>query len=50
MQLTVHAQVHIEVADIVKENLTKLYKHTHIHAIYELGMLSTFISNKYTTN
>jgi hypothetical protein len=47
MQLTVHAQVHIEVADIIKEHLTKLYKHTH--AICELWMLSTFISNSYTT-
>jgi hypothetical protein len=48
MQLTVDAQVHIEVADAVKEKLTKLYKHTHIHAICELWMLSIFISNKYT--
>jgi hypothetical protein len=46
MQLTVHVQVHIEVAEIVKEHLSKLYKHTH--AIYELWMLSTFISNIYT--
>jgi hypothetical protein len=46
MQLTVHAQVYIEVADTVKEHLTKLYKHTH--AICELWMLSTFISNSYT--
>jgi hypothetical protein len=47
MQLTVHAQVHIEVADTVKEHLTKLYKHTH--AICELWLLRTFISNSYTT-
>jgi hypothetical protein len=47
MQLTVRVQVHIEVADTVTEHLTKLYKHTH--AIYELWMLSTFISNGYTT-
>jgi hypothetical protein len=45
MQLT-HVQVHIEVADTVKEHLSKLYKHTH--AICELWMLSTFISNNYT--
>jgi hypothetical protein len=30
----------------VKEQITKLYKHTH--AICELWMLSTFISNSYT--
>jgi hypothetical protein len=47
MQLIVHVQVHIEVADIVKEQLNKLYKHTH--PICELWMLSTFISNSYTT-
>jgi hypothetical protein len=47
MQLTVHVQVHIEVAHTVKEYLTKLCKHTH--AIFKLWMLSTFISNSYTT-
>jgi hypothetical protein len=46
MQQTVHVQVHIEVADKIKEHLSKLYKHTH--AICELWMLSTFISNSYT--
>jgi hypothetical protein len=50
MELTVHAQVHIVVADTVKEQFTKLYKHKHIHAIYDLWMLSTFISNNYTNN
>jgi hypothetical protein len=46
MQLTVHVQVQIEVTDTVKEHITNLCKHTH--AIYELWMLSTFISNIYT--
>jgi hypothetical protein len=46
MQLTVHVQVHIEVADTFKEQLTKVYKQTH--SICELWMLSTFISNSYT--
>jgi hypothetical protein len=46
MQLIVHVQVHIELVDTVKAQLTKFYKHTH--AICELWMLSTFISNNYT--
>jgi hypothetical protein len=46
MQLTVHVQVQIEVTDKAKEHITILYKHTH--AICELWMLSTFISNSYT--
>jgi hypothetical protein len=48
MQLIVHAQVHVEIAETVKVNLTKLYKHTNIHTIYEFWMLSTFIRNIYT--
>jgi hypothetical protein len=34
MQLTVHVQVHIEVADTVKEHLSKLYKHTDTSQMY----------------
>jgi hypothetical protein len=47
MKLTVHAQVHIDISEIAKAHLTKLYKHTNMHIICELWMLSTFISNIY---
>jgi hypothetical protein len=46
MQLTVQVQVQIEVTDTVKEHITNIYKHTQ--TIYELWMLSTFISHDYT--
>jgi hypothetical protein len=49
MQLTVHAQVHMDIADTVKANLTKLHKHTNMHIICELWMLSTFVNNSYTS-
>jgi hypothetical protein len=49
MQLTVYAQVHIDISDIVKAHLTKLYKHTNMHTICELWMLRIFINNSYTS-
>jgi hypothetical protein len=49
MQLTVHAQVHMDIADTVKANLTKLHKHTNMHIICEFWMLSTFVNNSYTS-
>jgi hypothetical protein len=48
MQLTVHAQVHVEIIEIVKEQITKLHKHINMHTICKIWMLSTFINSSYT--
>jgi hypothetical protein len=48
MQLTVHAQVHIDIPEIVKTQITEFYKHANFHTICELWMLNIFIRSSYT--
>jgi hypothetical protein len=48
--LTVHVHVHIDVPKVSKTQITELYKHTNMHTICELWILSTFINNSYTNN
>jgi hypothetical protein len=43
MQLIVYVQVHIDVPEVTKTQITELYKHTNMHTICELWLLSTFI-------
>jgi hypothetical protein len=48
MQQTVHVQVHLDILETVKTQITEIYKHTNLHTICKLWMLNTFIGNSYT--